>query len=228
MELPRFVRIVNAKGSVVVEVLSKRLFLPVGFDYSRVLAWPIRLLVRLLFAILLVYACPYVADLHIAYMDEHELLMSMAANKQCWNDYLAFFSFGLEIVTAILIAGAAFSEWLTTSYKSTVDEWERKIEQARHNELTDVQQEAESLLKRHFDLIRSTTLTNLLSNLPKLYKTASGFSRLVYRDVGRVNFQFLLAKALVAFPGGLYGLLAFVLFYGLCLLKVLSYYVDHV
>lgn len=216
----------NAKASALGTALSKYFFLPTQFDYRTCFTLPIRIVIIVFFVVLIVLAAPPVIDIIISHQDRIPVFLSVQIHKQVWLDYVEYVSFLLEIAIAFLIGGSIFAEWATNYYKAAVETYEKKIIEARENNLTELKEESEQLIKRHMEILSQMTAINFIASLCELWKTSMRFINLMYRDVGRVNSIFLMTKALVSFPGGLYGLLAFISFYTLCVLRVVSYYID--
>lgn len=216
------------KATNIADALSKYLFLPTQFDYKKTFSGPLRVIVIVLFLSVLILAFPPLADWFIARKDKFTVLSSISANQQKWKDYLSYAALFIEIIVAILIGGSIFSEWVAKSYKDLIKQYEDKIMRAREAKLVSMKENWEKILHEHITLIRDARFSNLLQTLPKLYTTANEFLKQIYGNIGKTNMRFIIAKAMIAFPGGLYGLLAFVFFYALCIIKVLIYYCERI
>ncbi len=74
------------------------------------------------------------------------------------------------------------------------------------------------------EIVRAAKLRTLHKDVFRIYFESKQIVDLLYRGLPRVVIRFLAAKAMIAFPGGLYGFLAFFAFLMLAILKLLTIY----
>jgi len=206
--------------------VAGRLFLPVEADYNRVLGVPLRVLVLLaLFGIVALSAPPVVERV---WDEDIWPFDSIRASHAVWESWLPFAVTGLEILLALLIGGSVFGEWAAAHSKSALDRLQASVDASRKEDIVDAEDELEGRLRRYRMLLEGITWRNIVVRLWELFFLSRDILAFVVREVPRTNARFVTAKIGVAFPGGFFGLFAFMTFGVLSIAKVLDLYLNRV
>lgn len=206
--------------------IANSLFLPVQANYKDYFTIPLRIIVILFF----VYSCGIAAPPIIDLVISHNLYLPLVSEaldapiaSRIW---LAYFGFILEVLFFLMIGGSVFSEWIAAHSKKAITKFETAIEAARHSELKTTRDELTEEIRSYNELLEGINFSNFIPRLFSMYKTSNQILSLVVQDVPKVNARFLATKLAVAFPGGAYGVLAFILFGGLIQIKVALLYLE--
>ena len=200
------------------------LFLPQKADYLSIFGKPLRILVAILIVPLAVLAFPPLVDWLIGAFTGWWPLSSLSAKWNTWDSWMSFGSLCLELGLVLLLGGSVFGQWLTSKSQEVLQVAENKIESAAAQRVDEAGQELVDKVAAYEATLLSTRLWNFPWVAWLLYRNTNAIFRLLFKKVPRVNARFLTAKMMVAFPGGLYGFLAFITFWLLVFLKVLTIY----
>lgn len=204
--------------------ISGFLFLPREVDYRSTFGKPLKILVAILIIVLAVLAIPPVVDCLIGAYPDWWLLSSLSTHWNTWGRWIPCVSLCLEIWFALLIGGSVFGQWLASRSQKTLQAVQEKLESAAEKRVKEVGEVLVNRVANYEKILRSAKLWNLPLVLWRLYRNSITIFRLLFQNVPRANARFLIAKMTVAFPGGLYGFLAFITFWLLAFLKLLTIY----
>jgi|GEM_PF-7002013 len=209
-----------------VTTIADRLFLPVNVEYSDFFTKPLRYLILVFFLYSIIIAFPPVVETIKFRSTPLPLISSIVEDPVFWKKWLPFINFLVEIVFFLMIGGSVFSEWVVTQSKTAIQRYETAMDIARKKAVVDKKDELAKELKSYYDLIDGICLSNFLKKLWLLYRGANRVTKILSEDVAKVNTRFLIAKITVSFPGGTYGLFAFILFAILVQIKVGQLYLG--
>lgn len=209
-----------------VAAIADRLFLPVEIEYRDYFTRPLRIFVLLFFLYSLIIALPPI--IHI--VKENSIFLpfinGVMENPSFWGKWIPYINFALEVVFFLMIGGSAFSEWVAANSEATFKDYEEAVEKAKEREVLEKKDELVSEIKSYYALIEGINLINLIPRFISIFNTSKRVSNMLVKDVAKVNARFLATKIAVSFPGGIYGLFAFVLFGALIQIKVAKFYLP--
>ena len=208
--------------------VANRLFLRVDREYDRLFHFPARIVVIAFFLFLIVVSLPPVVAYMITQQYDVYPLHSMHTSPSDWLVWSKFASLLVEILFVLAISGTVFGEWVAVQSRSTLEEIEKRFEQAQTAALTETRDELASQIKAYRDLFSSVTVSNLLDRLWEAFWLSRTIVGTLQYAIPNRTARFLAAKFTVAFPGGLYGLVAFALFALLSLTKVVQIYAEQI
>ena len=208
--------------------IANRLFLPVNLEYDRVFHFPARVAVITFFLLLIVVSLPPIVVYVTTSLCDLFPLSSMRISPGIWLTWSKFASLSIEILFVLAISGTVFGEWTAARSRSTLEELEKRFEQAQTAALTDTRDKLADELRAYKYLFSDITVSNLIVRLWQAYERSQTVVHTLTNKVPKRTATFLAAKFTVAFPGGLYGLVAFVLFGLLSLTKVVQIYADQI
>ena len=214
------------KSQNIIASIADKLFLPVDVDYKNYFATPLRILVLVYFLYSCAIALPPVIEIVKAGSYQLPLISLVLNDPDFWQVWLPYVNFILEILFFLMIGGSVFSEWVVAHSKKIIDKYGKAVESARKNDIVDVKDELTQRIKEYYSLLEGINITNSLPRLYALYKTSRSVIGVLMSDVAKVNAKFLSTKLAVSFPGGFYGLFAFVLFALLVQVKIAQFYLP--
>ncbi len=206
--------------------IADSLFLPVDTKYKDILMKPLRVLVLLFFAYSLIVAMPPVIEIVKEGSFYLPFFSHILENPLFWEKWLPYINFVIEIVFFLMIGGSVFSEWVASQSKETFKKFELAVEKAKEKEILDTKDELVEKIEDYYSLFEGITLKNIIPRIWTLYRTSNRIIALLVNDVAKVNAKFLGTKLAVSFPGGAYGLFAFLLFVLLVQLKIGAFYLP--
>lgn len=221
----------HPKGSIAERIalgIANSLFLPVDRQHDQVFLFPARVAVITFFLTLIVVSLPPIVVYVTTSFCDLFPLSSMRISPGIWLTWSKFASLSIEILFVLAITGTVFGEWTAARSRSTLEELEKRFEQAQTLALTDTRDKLANELRAYMYLFSDITVSNLMVRLWQAYELSQKIARTLTNKVPQRTATFLAAKFTVAFPGGLYGLVAFVLFGLLSLTKVVQIYADQI
>ena len=213
----------------IAQTIAQNIFLPIDANYTRLFNKPLRILVLTFFIFLLFLALPPVVDyLTGPSTIVPSLIDKIEANSSLLNYWLPFVSFSLEIFFIILVGGSVFGEWFALLSKDTLQKLQDAIIAARQEEIVDSSDELEEKIRDYFRLLIGITFRNFIPRIWELYLISNSILFFALKELPKVNAKFIVTKMSIAFPGGLYGLLSFIVFSIYSFLRVIDFYVKAV
>lgn len=200
------------------------LFLPVHTDYRRVFKIPTQVVILLVLGTIGALAAPPVVDTMLALNPKVFPFDAIHQNPQLWDRWLSFAGVCSELIIVLLIGGSVFGEWLTARSKDAITKLESAVEAALRKELSEAGDDLTRMIRAYLDMLSGITIRNIVPRLFQLYRESRRILRFSLGDIPRINTRFLLATIGTAFPGGFYGLLAFVMFGIRMFVEVLKLY----
>ena len=208
--------------------IANRLFLPIDRDYERVFRFPARIAVITFFLCLVLVSFPPIIVYISAIACDYFPFSSMRVSADVWLTWSRFALLTLEVFFVLAISRIVFGEWVAVRSKSTLEELEKRFEQAQTAALTNTRDELANQIRAYKYLFSGVTILTLI---PTWWR-AQALSRAILHTLTNTTpdrtARFLIAKFTVAFPGGLYGLVAFVIFGLLSFTKVIQAYVEEI
>lgn len=210
----------------IVASLADKLFLPVDFEYEDYLTTPLRILVILVFVYSLVIALPPVIDEVKKSSIALPFIISILEDPIFWKRWLPFINFFLEIVFFLMIGGSIFSEWVAAHSKETIEKFEAAVEEAKKHEVDEARKSLVKSIETYNSLLKGINIKNLIPRVYALFKESRKIINMLVNDVAKINAKFLGTKLAVSFPGGSYGVFAFILFVALIQVKIAQFYLQ--
>jgi len=175
------------------------------------------------FAIVLI-GCPVVSKPLLGQVFDTEFIVQ---NKALWKIWLGFSKIVLETLLALMIGASVFAEQFRTTVRKQLEIYSEIREKALQHKLANLRGEFSDIAKEIEDLQRDIGVNfgSMLHNLVRLFKLSKSIQTTVFAFPKRYRKLAQMAL-LVGFPGGTYGLLAFLLFLLLTMVKVMQVYVD--
>lgn len=211
----------------VVASMADNLFLPVNVEYKNYFAIPLRILVLVYLLYSGIIALPPVIELIKANAYQLPLIGFVLENPEFWEIWLPYINFVLEILFFLMIGGSVFSEWVAAHSKNIMDKYETAVDIARQQYLECTKDELATKIEKYYSLLEGINIRNVFPRIYNLYNESRSIINILVHDVARVNARFLGAKLAVSFPGGFYGLFAFILFAMLVQVKVGQFYLPN-
>jgi hypothetical protein len=209
----------------IVSSLADKIFLPVDVEYKNYFSVPLKALVILFFIYSSIIALPPIIDLVKDNAFPLPFIDSVYSNPAFWKRWLPFLDFFIEAIFFLMIGGSIFSEWVVAHSKAIIDKYEIAVEAAKTQELAEAKEVLVKSIMNYNMLLKGITIQNLIPRVFEIYKASREVIDLLVNDAARVNARFLATKLAVSFPGGAYGVCAFVLFAALIQVKVAQFYV---
>lgn len=209
----------------IVSSLADKIFLPVDVEYKNYFSVPLKALVILFFIYSSIIALPPIIDLVKDNAFPLPFIDSVYSNPAFWKRWLPFLDFFIEAIFFLMIGGSIFSEWVVAHSKAIIDKYEIAVEAAKTQELAEAKEVLVKSIMNYNMLLKGITIQNLIPRVFEIYKASREVIDLLVNDAARVNARFLATKLAVSFPGGAYGVCAFVLFAALIQVRVAQFYV---
>jgi hypothetical protein len=221
----------------VIDKLSERLFLPAQRDYSISLRRPWFALSFLLLLLVAAGSLPFIQTFILGtYPDFHVWLKTNASIGKATLESASIF---LEIFIAIFIGGSIMSERLalTQPVRDLIENVQESMNASLKNQAGNLEEYFKSLPERakhslpeivaSLVLLRAgVTYTNFFWRLGSLFDLSKDFYVVVRRELPRYARNFVAVKLITSFPGGLYGLVTYFLFFWLIIIRVFKLYFD--
>ena len=213
--------------------LTKRiidyLFLPTRTDHRTFLSRPLLLLVVLLALAYAVLSLPVTQHLVWQYgytQLDRALIIPSKDIAKAWFESL---SFVLDLSVAILIGGSIFGERLAKSFEESIKKYEEARDVLLGNKAASIGDDLEVSINMSIEKIqrmRSEKSITMLKHLPDLIKEMKNIYNLAFKQVPNFYKRYLRFVFYSSFPGGLYGLSAFLLFFTSCGFKLVGMYLG--
>ncbi|MFD3318163.1 hypothetical protein ACE414_11050 [Alteromonas macleodii] len=209
--------------------LIDALFLPAYTDHRKILSRPLLICSVILVCTLAILSLPIIQELIRKSFFTVSEMNAIAAEKDVLKSWLESTSFILDLLVALLIGGSVFGEQLTKSFKNAVIQYEKAREVYHSKKVNNLRSDLEEAIKDSKAKIeqyrtgskadRIKHFLEVIRELKKIYKI--GFTDLP--DFYKGYMRFVLYAN---FPGGLYGVLAFCLFFVSATLKLVTMYLG--
>lgn len=213
----------NALQNIATSIADK-LFLPMEVDYKNYFSKPIKALILVFFVYSIVIALPPVVEIVSENNFPLPLMSSILSEPDYWATWLPFINFVLEILFFLMIGGSVFSEWIASNSKKIFEDYQAAVEDAKEEDVSRIKAKLSKELKSYYLLVEGVNIRNFFPKLFALYRASNRIVNMIVKDVPRVNASFLSSKIAMSFPGGYYGLFAFVVFGALVQVKIGHFY----
>lgn len=207
--------------------IIENLFIPTKLDYARPFSWGWLIIIVLVFLSLFVLGMPPIVKMMTSSVLSEGSRAYLIANKDSAKVWLGFSSLTFELLIAILLGQILLTEPIAQRLKRIVADSQVKQQLALQTEIS----EEESRLKRQvdevFELLHDKSGTGgPFSRAAKISVLTGDMLVFLYPGMRRFYKKVIILSLITNFPGGLYGLGAFVLFVLLSLTKVGGIYLD--
>lgn len=205
------------------------LFLPAKLDHRKLFSRPLLffiILMAITFAILSLPVIQKVVWEKVVIKSDRALIIQNKAVTKAWFDS---FSFILDLSVAILIGGSIFGERLAKSFKESVKKFEEARELLLGETAEHLSEDLEETIKisiTKIQQIRSEKAIDMLRQLPMLFKEIRKIYNIAFNEVPNFYKGYMRFIFYSSFPGGLYGLSAFLLFFLSSGFKLASMYLG--
>ncbi len=210
----------------VVKGISEYLFLPVNADYKKCFSKPLKVIVLIYFLYVVVISFPSFVQWEKATNIYLPLISEVINNPGFWGVWLPYANFLLEIVFFLMIGGSVFGEWMASYSKDAIHQYGGAVEKARKKDLVLSENDLALKIRDFSSLLEGIDFKNAIQRIWQIYWKSRKILNTLLKDVPRVNARFIGAKLAVSFPGGTYGLFAFIIFGILIQTKVAQFYLP--
>lgn len=176
--------------------------------------------------LLIVLSLPPVMSLLDSYVIATETQAWLATNKGEFKIWANWASTALEIAIVLFLGGAVFGARATDAFKKVLDEYETQRLDYLEKRKTELSERIQELDAKITASLSGSTGGSGLSRFLQFYKSANSLQATLLSAVPKFQRRLISARFLVSFPGGSYGLIAFVLFLILTSFKIAGLYVD--
>lgn len=210
----------------IVKGVSEYLFLPVNADYKKYFSKFLKIIVIIYFLYVVAISFPSfvqwekTADIYLP------LISEVINNPEFWSVWLPYADFLLEIVFFLMIGGSIFGEWMASYSKDVIHQYGDAVEKARKEDLVFSRNDLALKIKEYNNLLEGISFKNAIQRIWQIYWKSREIINTLLKDIPRVNARFIGAKLAVSFPGGTYGLFAFIIFGILIQTKVAQFYLP--
>lgn len=178
---------------------------------------------------------PHVAETLVS-PGTRSYILSNKSEIKAWLDFVTII---LELAIALCIGGAVFSETLANRLKQRLYDWQTTYAQEGKEVAEESISETVGLSNRvkriyndvrqfNFDANSFTEMFVLFSEkLEEADRTAENLRKLLFHDYPTVVQKLVMGNLIRNFPGGIYGMMAFLLFFCLMVMKVTAIYVSN-
>ncbi len=210
----------------IVKGISEYLFLPVNADYKKYFSKPLKVTVIFYFLYVVAISCPSFVQWEKASGIYLPLVSEVINSPGFWSVWLPYASFLLEIVFFLMIGGSVFGEWMASYSKDAIHQYGDAVEKSRRKDLSFSKNELELKIREYSNLLEGISFKNAVQRIWQIYWKSRKILNTLLKDVPSVNARFIGAKLAVSFPGGTYGLFAFIIFGILIQTKVAQFYLP--
>lgn len=210
----------------IVKGISEYLFLPVNADYKKYFSKPLKVIVIIYFFYVVTISFPCFVQWEKTAKIYLPLISKVINNPGFWSVWLPYANFLLEIIFFLMIGGSVFGEWMASYSKDVIHQYGSAVEKARQNDLVFSKNELASKIREYHNLLQGINFKNVIQRIWQIYWKSRKILNTLLKDVPRVNARFIGAKLAVSFPGGTYGLFAFIIFGILIQMKVAQFYLP--
>ena len=156
-------------------------------------------------------------------------LHAMLVQNRIWLDrWSAFLKLLFEVLTAVAIGGSIFAQSAAASIKQRLQQIEAKLLQDVHSVLTANERQIYRHLRKSNYLIVTATWKNIWRRIPRLATISYDLHRFAAFDIPWSYWRFITVAMPASFPGGFYGVLAFIFLTMLCAVKVVQIYLPRI
>jgi hypothetical protein len=200
-------------------------FLPAEKATARLLGIPARGTIALIFISTIIIAILPIRE-WIAH-EQYGIRCLAPALKESAKAYCDFILVLLQIAIAITIGGIAITEGAVRIAQSLVRSYEDSKDIMLTNEQRLLSEEMDETYKRARGRIENMSLWNLPTTLWGINHDLSSVFRLAGIAIPKFYLSLLVFRFGTAFPGGWYGVIAFILFEGLLAAEIMKMHFDY-
>jgi hypothetical protein len=212
MNIPRFI--------------ARTIVAPVWIPYTRPLSIALLILAMVIFTFLILLSLPPIVDAVIADKFLPSFRTFLQENSSWLNRWAPSLRLSLEILSAITIGGSIFALSVANTIKAKLDDYKTHILNTSHSHLSEYEKRVYRNLRKITYLIHTISLKNLLKRIPTLFILSHDVYSLFIRNLPLSYGYFMTTAVFTSFPGGFYGLLAFIFFTLLCTTKLIQIYLP--
>ncbi len=193
-------------------------------DLSTIFTKQTRRLIIILILLQFIIASPPFVEWIVIAASNFVVFASFKNDWGFWNAWLPYTQLVIEILFALFIGGSIFGNWLSNSSEEYVQKLETQLNLISNDNYQEVSSRLATNYKDLEATIRATKFGNFFSSLMQIIRLSRSISNILYADFPKKFTGIVAAKFMVSFPGGLYGLIAFALFWIIMSLETLSIY----
>jgi hypothetical protein len=208
------------------------IFLPFEMDYRESLKAPLLVLCLVLLLLLLVVAFPPLLRFAFSKIIPEQVIRP---DKGIWKEWLAYAKICLEIMVAVAVGGSVFAESVKVATRQALEEYQKVREHVLKRDVKELKGRVRKLTLRYFAVPRWIANSKGIANSLRRYVLGmfiiyNSLRKLYGISMSAPNglFRFLIWTVSGGFPGGLFGVFAYICFFLLTLTKVIQLYVDSI
>lgn len=157
-----------------------------------------------------------------------EIKHYLITNKDILKAWLNFGSLVLEILIAILLGQILLTEGMAQRLKRLVADSQVNYQRNLEIELRTEEMQLKNNVDEIYRLLHeNASFPKLIANIGKAYRLVKESLIFLYPGLRDLYTKVIFLSLITSFPGGLYGLGAFILFILLSFTKVLGFFLDN-
>lgn len=142
-----------------------------------------------------------------------------------WTEFTRIIS---EVLLAVFVGGQVFNDAVRNSIKRTLERLQELLDTSTNEQRAELARRANNALDVLEDwLFGRTGVRHKIRRSWDAYNAIIAFRNVVWRDVKWLYLRLITIRIYYLFPGGMYGLLAYVFFFLILLSKCFKFYLDY-
>ena len=206
--------------------IIESLFIPTRQDYTKLFKWSWLVIITIVFLLLFGLSLPPIVK-KISSAISEEAKRTLVTNNEVIKIWISFSSLTLELLIAILLGQILLTESASRRLKQILAYSQIESQLILDIELFTREANLKNKVDEYYNLMEDkSTVKGLMNRISRLYVLSSEILITIYPDMRSYYTRVIFLSLITSFPGGLYGLGAFILFVLLSLTKVMGIYLD--
>jgi hypothetical protein len=213
-------------AELIARFIAQRFFLPTGPTTEVVFGRVAQVISLVVVCSLVTLAAPPIVDRVAKAQLSIFPFESIRLHPTTWKRWLDFSGIAVEVLLAFFLGESLFGEWLTRRAQDTAKRLEIATREAVRRDITEVSDELALRIRDYIDSFKGTSARTVVPTLWRAFRKTQSIFKLALDGIPRANVRFIAASLGTSFPGGFFGLLAFIVFMIRIAIGVLSIYVG--
>jgi hypothetical protein len=160
---------------------------------------------------------------HLFPIDHTQILVI----RTVWLPWTEFARIISEVFLALFVGGQVFNDWVRDSIRDNLRKLQELFDSAATNEAEDLRTRMNEALDELIDwLVGGRGLRHKIRRFRVAFASVLELKDAVWRDIRWLYPRLLMIRIYYLFPGGIYGLVAYLSFAVILLSKCFKYYLD--
>lgn len=214
---------------ITVDWIVKAVLQPTDINHRKMLTTPQFVFIITIVSIAAFASLPIIQQLvwsDLFNQSERAYFIKSQVEFKSWFESISYI---LDLTVAVLIGGSIFGERLAKSFESSIGNYEKMREAILKEEASDLGQTMKDTITNavsKFNSYRNSSSKELIRNIPEIYREANIIKNVAFTDVPKFYKNYMRFVIYSSFPGGLYGVFAFGLFFTSAILKLFTMYLG--